>query len=83
MKVAETAGRTVDEAVDRALDQLGLDNDQVDVEVIKEGSRGFLGLGSEEAIVRVTAKEAAPPGGRRSGLAVPQSPICETPVRAV
>lgn len=63
MKVAETAARTVDEAVARALDQLGLDNDQVDVEVIREGSRGFLGLGSEEAIVRVTAKEAAPPGG--------------------
>ncbi len=60
MRVAETSGRSVDEAVDRALDQLGLSRDQVDVDVVSEGKSGFLGLGSEDAIVRVTAKDSAP-----------------------
>ncbi|MEX2373281.1 MAG: Jag N-terminal domain-containing protein [Dehalococcoidia bacterium] len=63
MRVAETSGRTVDEAVGKALGQLGLRRDQVDVDVITEGKGGFLGFGSEEAIVRVTAKESAVAGG--------------------
>lgn len=70
MRVAETSGRTVDEAVDRALDQLGLNRDQVDVDVVSEGRSGFLGLGAEDAVVRVTAKDSAPTAaqqGRRDG----------------
>lgn len=58
MRVAETSGKTVDEAVARALGQLGLRPEQVDVDVIREGSKGFLGIGAEEAIVRVTAKDS-------------------------
>jgi spoIIIJ-associated protein len=58
MRVAETSGKTVDEAVSRALGQLGLRRDQVDVDVIREGSKGFLGIGAEESIVRVTAKDS-------------------------
>ena len=58
MEVAEPSGRTVEDAVDRALEQLGRRKDQVDVEVIRKGSKGFLGLGGEEAIVRVTAKKS-------------------------
>jgi spoIIIJ-associated protein len=66
MQIAETSGRTVEDAVARALDQLGRRRDQVDVEVIREGSRGFLGIGSGEAVVRVTVREsaAAMSGGR-------------------
>ncbi len=51
MRVAETSGKTVDEAIGRALNQLGLRREQVDVDVITEGKAGFLGFGSEEAIV--------------------------------
>ncbi|MEX2228255.1 MAG: RNA-binding cell elongation regulator Jag/EloR [Dehalococcoidia bacterium] len=58
MRVAETSGKTVDEAVGRALAQLGLRREQVDVDVIREGSKGFLGIGAEESIVRVTAKDS-------------------------
>ena len=58
MEVAETSGRTVEDAVERALEQLGRRKDQVDVEVIRKGSKGFLGLGGEESIVRVTAKRS-------------------------
>lgn len=39
----------------------------MDIEVVREGKRGFLGFGSEESIVRVTAKPSAVPGGARGG----------------
>ncbi|MEX2446577.1 MAG: Jag N-terminal domain-containing protein, partial [Dehalococcoidia bacterium] len=84
-RVTETSGRTVDEAIERALSRLGLRHDQVDVDVITEGKAGFLGFGSEDAIVRVTAKESVattggqrPRGGRR-GAAPEREPRRESP----
>jgi len=48
-------GRDVDEAVANALSELGVSRDEVQVEVIEEGSRGILGIiGQREARVRVT-----------------------------
>lgn len=52
----EVTGRTVEEAVARALDELGVGRDDVEVEVIDPGSRGMLGLGAREARVRVAVK---------------------------
>ncbi|KZE37577.1 hypothetical protein AV656_13550 [Bhargavaea cecembensis] len=49
-------GTTVDEAVSNALAKLGLTRDQVKIEVIDEGKKGFLGFGAREAKVRVTAE---------------------------
>ena len=63
MDTVEVSGRTVDEAVDRALDQLGLSRDQVDVDVVSEGRAGFLGIGAEEAVVRVTSRSSPDPDG--------------------
>lgn len=59
MQTVELSGKTVDEALKKALLDLGgLTREQVEVEVISEGSRGFLGfLGSKDAVVRVTVKE--------------------------
>jgi len=54
MESPEVSGRTVDEAIEHALEQLGLGRDEVEVTVIKEGKPGFLRLGSEDAVVRVT-----------------------------
>jgi spoIIIJ-associated protein len=52
----EYQARSVDEAVQKALRELGLSRDEVDVEIIRPGSRGLLGLLGEEAVVRVTAR---------------------------
>lgn len=59
METVETSGKTVEDAVARALAQLGRRRDQVDVEVVHEGSRGFLGIGGEDSIVRVTVTNAS------------------------
>jgi len=51
----EKSGRTVEEAIDAALAELGVERDTVDIEVLLEPSRGFLGiLGGKDAKVRVT-----------------------------
>ena len=51
----EATGKTVEEAVQKALDELGLEEDEVEVEILSEGSKGVLGLGGELARVRVTS----------------------------
>jgi spoIIIJ-associated protein len=53
MEDVEASGKTVDEAIAKALEQLGLDRSQVDVEIISEGRTGLFGLGGEDARVLV------------------------------
>jgi spoIIIJ-associated protein len=48
--------KTIDEAIEQGLSQLGLARDQVEIEIVSEGKRGLFGLGSEEALVRLTPK---------------------------
>ena len=57
MKQITQIGATVNEAVSLALQKLGKTRDQVDVEVLQEGKKGFLGFGARAAEVRVTVKE--------------------------
>jgi len=54
MKELEISARTVEEATRRALEQLGLRLDQVEIEVLEEGKSGLLGIGAENARIRVT-----------------------------
>lgn len=58
----EAAGETVDAAVEAGLGQLGVSRDRVRVEVVREGSRGVLGIGARDALVRLTlsVEEAEP-----------------------
>ncbi|MCL4424878.1 MAG: protein jag [Firmicutes bacterium] len=58
MKSVEKRGKSVEEAVALALLELGAKREDVEVEVLEEGSKGFLGLlGSREARVRVAKRE--------------------------
>lgn len=52
--VVKTA-KTVDEAIEAALAELGVSKDEATIEVITEPAGGFLGLGSKDAEVKVTA----------------------------
>ncbi|MDP6647726.1 MAG: RNA-binding cell elongation regulator Jag/EloR [Dehalococcoidales bacterium] len=56
----EFSAKTVEEAIQRALEQLGVSREEVDVTVVEEGKPGILGLGSEPAMVRVTPLTAVP-----------------------
>jgi spoIIIJ-associated protein len=53
MKELEVSGKTVDEATQVALEQLGASEDQVEVTVLKKGRSGVLGMGAEEARIKV------------------------------
>ena len=50
----DVTGKTEDEAIKKALLQLGMDRDDVSVEILERAKSGFLGIGSCPAKVRVT-----------------------------
>ena len=58
MDFVEKTGKTVDEAVTAALIELGVSSDQVNIEIVDEGTKGILGLFSKEAKVRVSLKSS-------------------------
>lgn len=73
-KFIETTGKTEELAVAAALKQLGMDRDDVSVEVITRAKTGFLGIGSCPAKVRVSYEVEEP--------AVPAQPVWkEEPVQ--
>ena len=57
MESVEVSAKTVDEAIDIALDELGLKRSEVSIEVLSAGKPGLFGIGGEQARVRVTALE--------------------------
>ena len=61
MDYSEKWGRDVDEAVKLALEDLKVSIDEVDVTVLEEPSRGFFGIGSKLALVRVEKKKIEEP----------------------
>ena len=54
IKTLEKAGRTEDDAINAALKELGLDRDDVSVEIVERAKSGFFGIGATQAVVRVT-----------------------------
>lgn len=55
----EASGPDVESAIDAGLEILGLDRENVIVEVVDEGARGLLGIGSRDAVVRLRSLSAA------------------------
>ncbi len=54
IKFIDVTGKTEDEAIQSALAQLGMDRDDVSVEILERAKSGFLGIGSAPARVRVS-----------------------------
>ncbi|MBQ7329639.1 MAG: Jag N-terminal domain-containing protein [Oscillospiraceae bacterium] len=59
-KTIVTTGKTIDAAIENALAQLGLDRDNVSVQVLSQAKAGFLGFGATPAKVQVTYEAPDP-----------------------
>lgn len=57
LQYIEREGKTVEEAMELALTELGVDRDKVSIKVLNEGSKGILGFGARQSKIRVTLKE--------------------------
>ena len=66
MEWVETTGRSVADALDDALDKLGVPEDEVEFEVVSEPRAGLLGIGARDARIRarVKPKSREKPGDR-------------------
>ena len=76
MENLEISAKTVEEAIQRALEQLGVTREEVEVTVLSEGKSGILGLGTEEARIRV--KPLVPTPEKESDIAETAKGILET-----
>lgn len=57
MRIIEFTGKTVDDAKKNALTELKITEDKIQIEVLEEGSKGFLGIiGTKPAKIKVTVK---------------------------
>ena len=71
LQYIEATGKNEEEAVNAALRKLGLDRDEVSVEVLERAKSGFLGIGGSPAKVKVTYEVPDPPK--------PEEPRAEAP----
>ncbi len=56
MQEIKKTAKTVDKAVEEALAELKVSKEDVEIEVVEQGSKGFLGFGSKDAVVIVKVK---------------------------
>ena len=80
----DVTGKNEDEAISKALAQLGLDRDDVSVEVLERAKSGFLGLGACPAKIRVyygpeAEEEILPPPAPEPVSAPKPEPVREGP----
>lgn len=76
----EARGANVEAAIEKGLARLGVGRNDVIVEVLDEGSRGLLGLGSRDAVVRLRALTPPEPQPPRPSREVTK-PVEEKPSR--
>jgi len=57
LRTIEKKGKTVDDAIKSALDELGCEIDDVKIEIVEEPSKGLLGLGKKPAVVRISVRQ--------------------------
>jgi len=61
-KSVEASGNTIEEAIEKALAQLGVSREEAEIQILSQGGRRLLGLGTQEARVRVTMHPPEPEG---------------------
>lgn len=80
MEWVEATGRTVDIAVAAAAQELGISPEEAEVEILQEPKPGFLGMGGQDAVVKVIRKPKTTRKRRRrppksKGQAAPKEPL--------
>jgi spoIIIJ-associated protein len=59
MREVERSAASVEEAIEAALEELGVSEQEASVQIVQDSQRGLLGFGSQEAIVRVRVRDDA------------------------
>ena len=83
LQYIESTGKNEEEAIQAALRKLGLDRDEVSVEVLERAKSGFLGIGSSPAKVKVTYEvpDEPAPAPVKEGAPAPRKEEPAAPVR--
>jgi spoIIIJ-associated protein len=68
----EAKGQNVDQAITNGLQRLGVRRDDVDITVIDEGSRGLLGIGARDAVVRLRVQKPETPAAPKTPVVKPR-----------
>lgn len=76
----EIEGKSVDDAVEKGLIELGTAKDDVVIKVLSEGSSGFLGMGGKPARVLITAAKAASKKAPPHETKLPKSVLSEADI---
>lgn len=77
LKTLEKSGKTEEAAIAAALEELGLDRDDVSVEIVERAKSGFLGIGASPAVVRVQYEAPDEEAEREAAPAEAQTPAAE------
>lgn len=83
MAFVEKTGKSVDEAVAAALEELKITAGEAVIEVLEEGKKGFFGFGRKDARVRVSVKEAPAAEENIAASAAPEKTVSEAASEAV
>ena len=60
LKTLEKSGKTEEAAIAAALEELGLDRDDVSVEIVERAKSGFLGIGASPAVISMRRRMRSP-----------------------
>lgn len=81
-KSGEFRGKTIEAAISAGLAALQLSRHEVEIEIMRPGSRGVLGIGAEDAVVRLTAARPARPAPEPAPAKAESRPEPAAPVQA-
>lgn len=77
IKTLEKTARTEEDAIAAALAELGLDRDEVSVEILERAKSGFLGIGASPAVIRVSYEAPDEKPVEKPAAAAAQAPVDE------